>query len=146
MGLLAATISCVVVLGPCAGPAQPSTLPVERFAISYERGGGFAAMPQKLTIRPGRQATVTAIDPKGQPRSAQFQVAAKTVRRLRAAAEAAHIGTVEPSVPGNCADCFIYTVAYRGETASVAEVDVPGRMRGLISRAEALIAAHLPFH
>jgi hypothetical protein len=146
MGLLAATISCVVMLGSCASSPQPPLLPVEQFAISYERSGGFASMPQKLTIRPGRHATLTAVDPHGQRRSVQFRVAAKKVKQLRAAAETAHVGTAEPSEPGNCADCFIYTVAYRGETASVAEIDVPVRMRGLISRMETLIAAHLPFH
>jgi hypothetical protein len=146
MGLLMAAISCALALGPCAEPAPLAASPAERFAISYERSGGFAAMPQKLTIRPGRHATVTALDAHGQRRSVEFRVAAKKVERLRAAAEAARIGDLAPSAPGSCADCFVYSVSYRGETASVAEVDVPARMRGLVNRAEALIGAHLPFH
>jgi hypothetical protein len=145
MGLLA-TISCVLAFAACGDPPPAPTLPVEQFAISFERGGGLAAMPEKLTIRPGQNATVVALDPGGRRRSTQFRVSARKVKQLRAAAEAARIGELQPSEPGSCADCFVYTVVYRGETASLAQVDVPVRMRGLVSRAEALIAAHLPFH
>jgi hypothetical protein len=144
--MLMAAISCALALGPCAGAAPSATSAVERFAISYERSGGLAAMPQKLTIRPGRHATVTALDANGRRRNVEFRVAAKKVERLRAAAETARIGEIASPQPGTCADCFRYTVAYRGEKASVEEVDVPARMRPLIARAEALIAAHLPFH
>jgi hypothetical protein len=146
MGLLLATISCALALGPCAGTAPTAASPAARFTISYERSGGLAAMPQKLVIRPGRRATVTALDAHGRRRSVEFSITAKKVEQLRAAAETARIGDVAPSPPSGCADCFVYSVTYRGETASVAEVDVPARMRGLVSRAEALIAAHLPFH
>ena len=147
MGLLLATASCTLALaGPCASPAAAPTPPVGRFAISYERGGGFAAMPQKLTVEPGRYATVTALGSDGRPHSTEFRIGVSKAKRLRAAAETAQIGEIAPPQPGTCADCFRYTVAYRGEKASVEEVDVPARMRPLIARAEALIAAHLPFH
>jgi hypothetical protein len=148
MGLVTAIVCLVAVGAPCEDPPAIPTAPppVNQFAISYERGGGFAAMPQKLTIRPRRHATVTALDARGRRRSVEFQVAAKKVKQLRAAAETARIGEIAIPQPGTCADCFIYTVAYRGEKVSVEEVDVPTRMRPLIDRAEALIAAHLPFH
>jgi hypothetical protein len=146
MGALLATLACVVGMGGCGEPPATPTLPVERFAISYERSGGLAAMPEKLTIRPGREATVTATDGRGKPRSGAFRIGVKQLKKLRAAAETARIGEIAPSPPSNCADCYVYSVTYRGARASVSEVDVPRRMQPLIDRAEALIAAHLPFH
>jgi hypothetical protein len=147
MGALLATLACIVGVGTCGEPPPPAAvLPVEQFAISYERSGGIAAMPEALTIRPGRQATVTAIDGRGKRLSREFRIGVKRVKQLRAAAETAHVPELTASEPANCADCYVYSVTYRGESASVAEVDVPGRMRPLIGRAEALIAAHLPFH
>jgi hypothetical protein len=133
--------------GACEPEAPPPPqLPVEEFAISYERSGGFAAMPQKLTIRPGRQATAVAVDPAGKRRSVQFRVAAKKIVQLRAAAEAAEIGAIAPEVPGTCADCFVYVVRYRSESVSLSQVSVPARMQGLITRLETLVTAHLPLH
>jgi hypothetical protein len=148
MGFVTAIVCLVVAGAPCEGPPAAPTAPpsVSQFAISYERGGGFAAMPQALKIKPGRRATVTALDAHGRRRSVEFEVAVKKVKQLRAAAETARIGEIAPPQPSTCADCFVYTVAYRGETVSIEEVDVPARMRPLIDRAEALIAAHLPFH
>jgi hypothetical protein len=146
MGALLATLACVVGVGTCGEPPPTTTLPVEQFAISYERGGGLAAMPEALTIRPGRHATVTAIDGRGKRRSREFRIGVKQVKQLRAAAETARIDELPTSEPGSCADCFVYSVTYRGASASVDEVDVPRRMQPLIDRAEALIDAHLPFH
>lgn len=146
MGLLATIVCVLTTAGPCESPPAPEPLPVTQFAISYERSGGFAALPRKLVIRPGQRGTATTFDPKNGRRSVEFRVAEKKVKQLRAAAEAAHLGEVPPSEPGSCADCYVYSVAYRGASVSIAQVDVPTRMRGLIDRAEALIAAHLPFH
>jgi hypothetical protein len=146
MGLIAAALSCAVLLGPCPTAAERPALPVERFAISYERSGGFAPLPRKLTVRPGGQATVAAVHADGRREKVEFRLAPAQIKGLRAKAEAARIGEVEPAVPGSCADCFVYTVAYRGERASVSQVDLSAPMLRLVTRLEALIAAHLPRH
>jgi hypothetical protein len=146
MGTVVAVIALALALAPGVDAPGRPTVPVQRFAISYERSGGIAAMPEALAIRPGRHATVTALDGRGKRRSVEFRVAPRKIRQLRAAAETASIGELPTSTPGSCADCYVYSVTYRGKSASVAEVDVPGRMQPLIDRAEALIAAHLPFH
>jgi hypothetical protein len=145
MGALLATLACVMAAGSCGDPPLPPTLPVEQFAISYERSGGLAAMPEKLTVRPGRNAAVTVLRRNGGG-SVGFRIGVKQVKKLRAAAESARIGELPASEPGSCADCYVYSVAYRGANVSVAEDDVPPRMQPLIDRAEALIAAHRPFH
>jgi len=146
MGALLAVLACVVAVGNCGDPPLPATPPVEQFAISYERSGGLAAMPEKLVVHPGRHATVTAIDGRGKRHGREFRIGVKQAKKLRAAAETARIDELPTSEPGSCADCYVYSVTYRDESASVAEVDVPRRMQPLIDRAEALIAAHLPFH
>jgi hypothetical protein len=143
MGALLATLACMVAAGSCGDPPPPP--PVEQFAITYERSGGLAAMPEKLTVRPGRNATMTVRRRNG-GESVAYRLGVKQVKKLRAAAETARISELPASEPGSCADCYVYSVTYRGESASVAEVDVPRRMQPLIDRAEALIAAHLPFH
>ncbi|MET0559011.1 MAG: hypothetical protein ABW065_10120 [Solirubrobacterales bacterium] len=145
MGALLATLACIVGVGTCGEPPATTALPVERFAISYERSGGLAAMPENLTVRPGRRASVTIVR-RGRAANVGFRLSVKQIKRLRAAAETARVGGLPTPEPGNCADCFVYSVTYRGESASVAEVDVPRRMQPLIDRAEALIAAHRPFH
>jgi hypothetical protein len=145
MGALLATLACIVGMGTCGEPPPSATLPIERFAISYERSGGLAAMPEKLTVRPGRDVVITVRRRNGGDGVA-FRLGVEQTKKLRAAAETARIGEIAPSDPGNCADCFVYSVTYRGKSASVPEVDVPRRMQPLIDRAEALIDAHLPFH
>lgn len=145
MGALLATLACVVGVGTCGEPPLPPTPPIEQFAISYERSGGLAAMPEKLTVKPGRDVMVTARRRNG-GEGVGFRLGVKQTKKLRAAAETARIDELPSSMPGNCADCYVYSVTYRGKSASIAEIDVPRRMQPLIDRAEALIAAHLPFH
>jgi len=145
MGALLAVLACVVGVGTCGDPPLPPTPSIEQFAISYERSGGIAAMPESLTVRPGRNVSITVRRRNG-GESVAFRLGVKQTKKLRAAAETARINELPTSEPGRCADCFVYSVTYRDESASVAEVDVPRRMQPLIDRAEALIAAHLPFH
>jgi hypothetical protein len=123
---------------------------VAEFAIAYGRSGGLKSMPQKLVIRPGRHAVLTTLGPElgSLLRTVRFRVAAKKIEGLRDALERAGfqtIGIPGPS-PGVCADCFFYEIEYRGHMVSFSQAQMPGRLRGVVSRIEALIATHLPFH
>jgi hypothetical protein len=142
--MVAATLCVLATWGPCEAPPPPP-LSVRQFQISYERSGGLAAMPQKLTIRPGRRAAAT-VGPAGRRESVEFRVSAPKVKQLRAAAEAVFDGGPPSPPAGNCADCYVYTVTYRDSTISSAQSDALPHMRSLVSRLDALIALHLPFH
>jgi hypothetical protein len=129
----------------CGGPAAEAPPSVARFAISYERSGGLAAMPQKLVIRPGRHAAVTTRDTDSlQPRTVRFRIGVKRIESLSRALEKAHfetIGTPGPN-PGACADCFYYAIGYQGHEVGFSQIEVPKGLRSVIGQLEAVIAAH----
>jgi hypothetical protein len=149
MTLLATALACLATYcGPAIaqGPPAPS---VAQFAISYERSGGLAAMPQKLVVRPGRHAVLTTRGPAPDGlKTSRFRVAAKRIADLRGALRRADFDSIDTPAPapGACADCYLYALRYQGHEVSFSEVDAPERLRGVLDRLEALVAAHLPRH
>jgi hypothetical protein len=146
MALLATALMCTAMSPGCGAPPgpipQPGPVP---FAISYERSGGLKPMPQKLVIRPGLHAALTASRVGSpEPRMVHFQVGAKRVESLRRALARAEFGTIgDPGPnPGVCADCFFYAIRYRGHEVSFSQVSVPQRLSGVVGQLEAVIAAH----
>jgi hypothetical protein len=103
-------------------------------------------LPQKLVISPGRQAVVKTLGPGGEPRTARFRVSALTIKRLRNGLSDQRFDVFEGSGPGNCADCWVYSIDYRGHSVSVAQTNVPIWLRKTIGRLEALVESHLPLH
>jgi hypothetical protein len=147
MALLATVLACLAATcGPATvqspSPTSPST---SQFAISYERSGGLAAMPQKLVIRPGRHGILTTRGP-DELRTSRFRVAPKRIEGLRGALQRADFGTVDTPEPSNCSDCYLYALRYEGREVSFSEVDMPERLHGVLDRLDKLIAAHLPRH
>jgi hypothetical protein len=102
-------------------------------------------MPQKLVIRRGRQATATTRSASGESQTVRFRVPAAKIRQLRAGLSNPQFALLESSEPGNCADCYLYSIDYRGHSVSVTQVDVPSWLSKTIGSLEAL-AAHRPFH
>jgi len=141
MALLATALACLAAF--CGPATMPS--PVSQFAISYKRSGGLAAMPQKLVIRPGRNATLATRGPDGL-RTSRFRVAPKRIEDLRGALRRADFGSVATPAPGNCADCYLYSLRYEGHEVSFSEVDTPPRLQGVLDRIGQLVDAHLPRH
>ena len=141
-------IACLVTSAGCGEPpvAQPQPPSVSAFAISYVRSGGLKSMPQKLTIMPGRHASATVLTPRTGIRTVRFRVGAKRIVSLRKGLSEAHFSQLRTSNPGNCADCFLYSLRYRGHDVTLTEVDVPSPLRAVIDQLEALIAAHRPLH
>ena len=143
---IAACLTAASPCGPSGAPAAP--VPLDRFTATYERSGGLLPEPRKVVIRHRKallkksERVVAGVGTS----STTVKLSDRKLKQFRAAISQPRFAAYESPFPGNCADCFIYTVAYRGEKVSVEEVDVPTRMRPLIDRAEALIAAHLPFH
>lgn len=73
-------------------------------AVTFERGGGFAAQPLKLTVDAGGHATSSR-------RSFTLTLAQRT--RLTRALDAARGATIT-APGGGCADCFVYTIKADG--------------------------------
>jgi hypothetical protein len=129
----------------CGGPAAGAPPSVAQFAISYERSGGLAAMPQKLVVKRGRHAAVTTRDADSlQPRTVRFRIGVNRVEGLRSALAKAGFETIETPGPnpGACADCYLYAIDYRGHEASFSEIDLPKRLHGVVGQLEAVIASH----
>ena len=120
-------------------------MPTEKFSVTYERSGGLKPMPQMLVIRPGRKATATTRSAGGESRTVHFRVPVPKAQQLRAGLSNPRFALLESSGPGNCADCYLYSIDYRGHSVSLTEVDIPGWLRKTVGRLGAL-AAHLPSH
>jgi hypothetical protein len=147
VGPLAATISCLLAYPGCGTEPPPEPpVPVAKFSVIYERGGGLKPMPQRLVIRPGRHAIATTASATGRSRTVRFRVSVLTIKRLRAGLDDPRFDLLESSGPGNCADCYVYSIDYRGHAVSVAQVDVPRWLSKTIERFGALAGSHRPFH
>jgi hypothetical protein len=142
---LVATIACLVASPGCE-PVERSLKPVptvSQFTVRYTRSGGLKAESIKLQIEPGRHATLRA-----RGSTERFRVAAKKIRRLRNALESANWGAPGPpeSGSGTCADCYRYTIAYRGLTIVFDQSIQTHRFDPALEELEALVRSHLPFH
>ncbi len=144
--LIAAVVSCVVASSGCEWPPEPTPDPVPtvaQFTVDYHRSGGLKAETIGLQIEPGRHATARA-----RGATVHFRVAAKKIRRLRTALEDANWGTPAPpgSESGTCADCYRYSIHYRGLTAVFDQSIQTHRFDPAVDLLEALIDSHLPLH
>ncbi len=144
---LLAIAACVVASSACPVTPPEPTVPVERFTAVYERSGGLKPTPQKLVVRPGRHATATTVGPSGRPRTARFRISVLKAKQLRNGLQTAHLYEIVPGPPGPCADCYFYSLAFRGDSVNLSQSDVSAAGIGkTIERFEALVEAHLPFH
>jgi hypothetical protein len=85
------------------------------------------------------------VDANGESRTVRFRVSVSKINQLRAGLSDPRFALLESSGPGNCADCYSYSIAYRGHSVTISQVDVPGWLSGTIGRLEAL-ALHRPLH
>ncbi len=97
---------CVLLLAVAADAAGAATL------VSFSQSGGIAGNRVALTVSAGGRASVTA---NRRPRA--WRLHATTLRRLRRLLADAHFDRVDPE-PSHCADCFVYSVRYRGRRVS----------------------------
>jgi hypothetical protein len=133
---------------PIGSEAPPS---VAKFALSYQRSGGFAPDPRSLRIKPGRHAIARRGGLPSRSDSlftVRFRIGVKQVKRLRTALERADFQAIVSPGPNSdgCADCYSYSIAYRGHRVTFSEAALPGELRPVVGRLEAIIAHHLPFH
>jgi Emfourin len=149
MGLLATALACLAMAPGCGGPPVEAPPTVAQFKLSYERSGGLVANPRSLEIAPGRHATATRRKLASRSDSlitANFRIGVEQVKRLRNALERADFQAIADPGPGNCADCFHYSIEYREHEVTFSDVTMPPGLRSVIGRIEAMIEAHLPLH
>ena len=140
LSLLDCTQSCGEPL-----PVEPE-IPIEKFAATYERSGGLSPSMQRFVVAPGRRAIVTTTVAGEQPETVRFRLSVLTAKRLRNGLAQAHFTGQEHPPATPCADCYVYTLKYRGETVSFNQTEIPRWIKKTVGRFEALIEAHRPFH
>jgi hypothetical protein len=148
MTLLATALICTAIGAGCGGPpAVPiPPRPASHFAISFERSGGLKARVETLVVRPGLRAYATG--PKGnREASAHFRMNARTAEELRrelAKADFAHIEST--ASPSTCADCYVYSIAYRGHEVLFVDSRTPPGLMEVVDKLEGEVIAHLYRH
>jgi hypothetical protein len=150
LACLAAACCGAVGLAQSAAGDSKSPPSVAAFALSYERSGGFAPAPRSLRIEPGRRAIVKRRGRSGEPSivAKRFRIGVEQVRRLQAALERAGFLEIVSPEPGadRCADCFLYSIEYRGHEVLFNDATKPKALGPVVARIEGVIAHHLPFH
>jgi hypothetical protein len=143
MRLVLATVSCAVALvaGGVAAAATAPLPPAKDFALTYERGGGFAPAPVGLTVTPGGHAVATTTGTRAGERQVKFRLGARRIRSLQRSLRRADLGSIHAG-KGGCADCFIYSITYEGDSVELEEVDVPTRLGDAIAEIETVISTH----
>jgi hypothetical protein len=143
MRLVLASISCALVLvaGGVAAAATAPLPPAKDFALTFERGGGFAPAPTSLTVRPGGSAVATTTGTRTGERKVKFQLGPRRIRSLQRSLRRANLGSIQAG-KGGCADCFVYSITYEGDSVELEEVDVPTRLEGAIDEIETVISNH----
>jgi hypothetical protein len=130
MFALAACVAATLFAGAVGPAAARSTV------VRFERSGGFAGFDDHVTVFSDRRYLARSRD--GAAR--RKRLSTKGMRALRRDLEAAHLDRPPPRAgPGGCADCFEYTIAYRGHRVSLSEDNVPDRMRPAIARLSRLL-------
>jgi hypothetical protein len=146
--VLAATAiaACLVASSGCPAPEPPpQPVPIERFSAVYERSGGLKPMPQRVVIRPGREAE-TATRSFDENSEVGFTISVLKAKQLRAGLSQPRFRAFDTTLPGNCADCYLYTIGFRGHEISFPQSEIPGFIRKTVARFEALYESHLPRH
>ncbi len=154
MALVATALMCTALSSGCGGPpAVPVPHPTPRlatkFAIAFERSGGLKASVETLVVRPGLRAYATA--PKGdREASKRFRMDALRAEELRkelAKARFTHLrSTANPGNPGACADCYVYSITYRGHTVLFFDSQVPHGLDEVVDGLEEEVIEHLYRH
>ena len=139
-------LACLAALGGCADSSAAERAaplpPPGSFAISYERGGGFAPSTSKLVVTRGRHALAVASAPQGGERRVGFRIGKRRVLSLERGLRKADFGSIESPGPSGCADCFAYEIRYRGHSVSLDESQMPARLGKVVAELESVVTAH----
>jgi hypothetical protein len=145
MRALAATCACLAAFA--AGSAAVAAAPEQRsapyeFMLIYERGGGFAPSTRSLVVAPAQFATAASSGTRAGERHVDFHLGSRRIRALERGLRRAHFASLESPGASGCADCFEYSLFYRGHLLEFDESQMPRGLRGVVAQIEAIISAH----
>jgi hypothetical protein len=147
MRALAATYVCLAALATCsaavaAPPAQLQHSAPYEFVLLYERSGGFAPGTRGLMVAPAQFATAESSGPGAGKRRVDFHLGSRRIRALERGLRRAHFSSLESPGASGCADCFEYSIFYRGHNLALDESQMPKALGRVIEQIEAIISAH----
>lgn len=105
--------------------------------VTFHRSGGLAGVDDRVTVKSDRHFVV-----RSRGSSARHgRLSAAAMDKLRHALSKAQLDRPVSQGQGGCADCFIYTITYKGHRVELSEDRVPARMRPAIDRLSRLIGS-----
>ena len=113
-------ISAAVLLGACGSDGEDDEgEPVlsNGALVTYTRTGGVGGIDERLRVDPDGAATLTYGEPTNAERS--FELTGAELDRVRTLLEKADFASMPVSPePTGCADCFVHTVEYGGDSVT----------------------------
>jgi hypothetical protein len=111
---------------------------------TYTRTGGVGGLDERMRINPDGTATLTYGEPVNTERS--FELTGAELDRVRTLLEEADFASMPASPePTGCADCFVYTVEYGGDSVTYDDATEPSAsIEALVDGLGELAGGHQP--
>ena len=71
----------------------------------------------------------------------RFRLGYRRIRALQRNLRRADPGSIEAG-KGGCADCYVYSIAYEGDSVEIEEPEAPPRLQDAIAEIETVISNH----
>ncbi len=112
--------------------------------VTYTRTGGVAGLDERLRVEPDGTATLSYGEPVNTERS--FELTAAELDRITTLLGEADFDSMPASPePTGCADCFVYTVEYGGDTVAYDDAtEASPSISALVAGLGELTDAHQP--
>ncbi len=133
-------IGCAAVVLAVAGCGDASAAALKG-SVAYSKGGGFAGVVQKLTIRPDGSGVASSRE-----RRRSFRLPAARRRAVEKAVRAADLAHTKSPRQRDAADAFTYRVSYRGHAVTWSDVgdEPPARVQRLHSLLDEIYERYAP--
>jgi hypothetical protein len=112
--------------------------------VTYTRTGGVAGLDERLRINPDETATLSYGEPVNTER--KFELTGSQLDEIRSLLDQADFDSMPASpAPTGCADCFVYTVEYGGDTVTYDDATEPSAsIAALVAALGELTDSHQP--
>ena len=118
---------CAAVVGGCGSddePADDEPVLTNGALVTYSRTGGVAGLDERLRIDPDGAATIAYGEPVNTERT--FELSGAELDRITSLLDSANFDSMPANPePTGCADCFVYTVEYGGDSVTYDDATEP---------------------
>jgi hypothetical protein len=132
---IAAVVAVAVTVVVSTSGTTPSPAAVNGTLVTFARTGGFAGVNDRVTVKRDRRVTVRS---RGDA-AKHTRLSRAAMQKLRRELDDAQIDHPPADSPPSCADCFVYTITYKGHRVQLTEDGIPERMQPAIQRLSRLI-------